>query len=767
MLKKIIGIKNTGQLRNCFSRSDANSDAQLQESTVIFGTNGDGKSTFCAVLRSLSENDPGYVLGRKTLGQENEPTIEIRCEGDTARFDNGAWTGARPKIAVYDDTFIEQNIFAGNIVDIEQRRGLYRVIIGKKGVEIAEREAALTQAVRELTADCKSKEELIATRLPQGTEVETFLRLIKNENIEQEIQDQERALESVNQAAMVLAHVGFSNIEIPSMSGDLAEILGKTLADMESDAETKIAAHIARHEMGEAGNSWLEEGADYILGGQCPFCTQDIRGNDQVAAYKTVFSEEYKSLKSEISSLRSAVEELFGPGAVAAVNLDIERNNTAKEFWHSFVDLDADSLIAPDGITRALEQVRNLAIVALNAKLAAPLEEITISDDLEEALRVLNDDVRGPVADYNKAIDVVCGLVSAAKEGVGDSDAGAETAKLNTLKAIKLRHEPDMRGKCDELIRLRSDLKIKTVSKDSVRAELETYTREVMPSFEERVNELLDDFNATFRLVQTSHGFPGGQPSTNYQIAINGENVALGNARSPKEEASFKNTLSAGDKSSLALAFFLVGLENDPDKAELVVVFDDPFTSQDRFRRANTIYEIRRVGREVAQVIILSHDEGFLKTYWEKCDTNGRKSLKFHNQGEAAGSILMACDIEELCRARIETERQKLLAFYHEKVGDPYDIVQKMRVVLETHFKTTYPASFTDETWLGEICGKILGDGAAGPAWYHYERVDRINGYTSRYHHGDDQTQIDRSVPIDPQELKGFVKWTLKILNVL
>lgn len=208
-------------------------------------------------------------------------------------------------------------------------------------------------------------------------------------------------------------------------------------------------------------------------------------------------------------------------------------------------------------------------------------------------------------------------------------------------------------------------------------------------------------------------------------------------------------------------------IENDPDKADMVAVFDDPFTSQDRFRKLNTIFEIRRVGRELKQVIVVSHDENFLKDYWGKCDAGERKSLKFHNQGEEAGSVVMECDIEELCRARTETERQKLLAFYHENVGDPHDVVQKMRTVLETYFKSTYPIAFQSQEWLGDICKKIRDDGEDGSAWCHYDRVSRINDYTKGFHHGEDMTVIDRSIYIDPQELKGFVRWTLKMLNIL
>ena len=52
---------------------------------------------------------------------------------------------------------------------------------------------------------------------------------------------------------------------------------------------------------------------------------------------------------------------------------------------------------------------------------------------------------------------------------------------------------------------------------------------------------------------------------------------------------SFSNTLSSGDKITLALAFFLAQLEHLPDESSQVVIFDDPFNSQDNFRKGWTV----------------------------------------------------------------------------------------------------------------------------------------------------------------------------------
>lgn len=62
---------------------------------------------------------------------------------------------------------------------------------------------------------------------------------------------------------------------------------------------------------------------------------------------------------------------------------------------------------------------------------------------------------------------------------------------------------------------------------------------------------------------------------------------------------------------TLALSFFLAGLEQDADLANKIVVFDDPFTSQDVYRRRQTGHEIMRVARACKQLIVLSHDPPF------------------------------------------------------------------------------------------------------------------------------------------------------------
>jgi hypothetical protein len=71
------------------------------------------------------------------------------------------------------------------------------------------------------------------------------------------------------------------------------------------------------------------------------------------------------------------------------------------------------------------------------------------------------------------------------------------------------------------------------------------------------------------------------------------------------------------------------------------------------------------------------------------------------------------------------------------------DVIRKMRVVLETYCRTTYPGSFLASDWLGDMVRKREG-GTAHPAHALYDELHQVNGYTSQHHHGEN---VDDAMP--------------------
>ncbi|CNF19379.1 Uncharacterized protein conserved in bacteria [Yersinia nurmii] len=66
-----------------------------------------------------------------------------------------------------------------------------------------------------------------------------------------------------------------------------------------------------------------------------------------------------------------------------------------------------------------------------------------------------------------------------------------------------------------------------------------------------------------------------------------------------------------GDKSALALAFFLSKFKSKINKSD-IIIFDDPMSSLDSHRRNTTILELSDLMNRGAQVFVFSHDAYFL-----------------------------------------------------------------------------------------------------------------------------------------------------------
>jgi hypothetical protein len=114
--------------------------------------------------------------------------------------------------------------------------------------------------------------------------------------------------------------------------------------------------------------------------------------------------------------------------------------------------------------------------------------------------------------------------------------------------------------------------------------------------------------------------YRGSDPAASYAILINSVPVPPRAAGDNVAQPSFRNTLSTGDNSVLALAFFLASLATDPKLSETVVILDDPFASLDEFRRTFTATEIKRLATSTEQVTVLSHDKPLLRLLWERID---------------------------------------------------------------------------------------------------------------------------------------------------
>ena len=759
MLRKIISIKNVGRFLNY----SASGDVELKRYNLIFAENGRGKTTLCAVLRSLQTGEPAHVIGRTTLATGDAPEIKVLLDGGIATFTMGTWSAAVPELAIFDSTFVSENVYSGDAVDLDHKRNWYRVIVGKQGVDLAGQIEGLDAASRAKSTHIREWLAAVQTFVPQGLAVEAFLTLQEDSRVDAKISGKERELQAVKEGDQIKNRAALSELALPTFPAGFETLLGKTIEGIAVDAERRVVDQIKAHAMHDRGEAWLSEGLGYIRDNACPFCGRALDGVAAalIGAYKDYFSEAYNALRTEIAALRQEVENGFGDREIARVERSLDQNVAGGEFWSRYCEIAAPALAGGEGAAgEALRALRQAALALLDGKAAAPLEHVAPDGAFTAAKGALAV-MHSGAATYNQAVRAGNATIAAKKAATAATDVRTVESALTRLRATKKRHEPDARAACHAYVSDQAEKKALEDQKEDVRKKLDDYTKQVIGRYEQTINRLLDDFNAGFRITGTRHGYPGGVASSSYQILINDTAVDLGDEGTPFDRPSFRNTLSSGDKSTLALAFFLAQLDHSPDQAAKIVVFDDPFNSQDSFRKNCTVQKIKKCGEACTQVIVLSHDDRFLKLIWDRLVhlPAERKCLRLARIG-LRDTTVSEWDIEVATQAQFLADRQALADYYSSAEGHPRDVVNKIRPVLETYCRNLYPSQFTPADSLGVIIAKIRGPGPVHPLAVILEDLETLNAYTTPYAHGQPDAA---TTPIDDNELHGFVKRTLGI----
>ena len=111
-LKKITTVKAVGRFRAALI-----SGGEYGKYTLFYAGNGRGKTTLCAVLRSLQTNDPSYILKRRTFQALAAQEVQLLLDSGPVRFSAGAWSTSAPDLHIFDHHFINANVHGGHLID--------------------------------------------------------------------------------------------------------------------------------------------------------------------------------------------------------------------------------------------------------------------------------------------------------------------------------------------------------------------------------------------------------------------------------------------------------------------------------------------------------------------------------------------------------------------------------------------------------------------------------------------------------------------------
>lgn len=757
MLEKLTLIQNIGQFENC----DNSELPPFSKVSVIFGENGRGKTTIASILRSLATNDAEIIKERKRLGSTSPIKTSIEISGESFTYSEESWNKHFPNIKIFDDYFVQQNICSGLTIDTEQRQNLHELILGEKGVELNSKLLETVSKIEEHNKKLRERDALIPAEYKGQLSTESFCDLIEIADVDNQIQEIGRKISACNAADEIKNKQIFPPISTPTFDiEDISRLLETQLADIQSEATECVKNHCTK--LGDTGEEWISEGIQIhsskkIPDNCCPFCDQDLSNSSIFSMYQHYFGQAYEKLKLHVST---SIENINTAQRSATLERELNLIIQLLEFWKRFTDVPGMPF-STEHITNNWKDLNTYLLSDLQKKKNSPLEKITLSKETLDCHKQFLDGLKN-IKDFEVKLIELNGELSLIKESAKSENLSALNSDLKKLKANKARFSEPTKTLCNNYKSEKAAKKLTEELRDQTIQLLDEYRDTIFQKYESSINDHLRDLNAAFRLSSVSSVNNRGGSSCNYSVLVNNEPVSITADSGP----SFKNTLSAGDRNTLALAFFFASLDHDDQIESKIMVIDDPMTSLDEGRIHATIQHIKFLSDRVDQTIILSHSKPFLLQFWDSSKARNKSPFKIYRQGN--GSSICKWDITQ--DSITEHDKRCDLILDLLKNGHSENdrtVAVALRPSIEAFLRVSYSPYFRPGDLLGDFtreCDKTLNTPNQILDENDLVELKNLTNYCNLFHH-DTNSLGYTTARLNEGELTNYAQRTLTFIR--
>lgn len=758
MLETVVKISNVGVLQAATPVQVA-----LERVALIYADNARGKSTLSSLLRACSEGDAAAVLERKTVGATTAPQVVLRFKnGQTvsaATFNGTTWSAHPAKFSVFNQEFVERNVFASEGVRPEHREKLLEFALGATAV--AQRAEFDKQA--EFQRE-KATEVTTAERALQGfrgeLSVDAFIALQPVVDGEKQLEAIDKSLAEARDAERIRNRPLFRQVVVPAYDfSELKKLAGSSFESVAATAETLAREHFAAHN-GSSTERWVAEGMHHRPDSNCPFCGQSTAGVELLVAYRTYFDEAYKQHSKNVAAMPDQAHAAVSVRQIEEWQRAIEFNLGTFSAWASSLEL-ADSAL-PSLDVDALIALAMAARQCLQEVAAKKVEQplTALPTEVFDEVRTSLESLIAAARTFNEGIAALNQKVEAYKASLATADVTALQLKRKELSMQMVRHQPDTVQLVKTLLDARSAYKTAETAKDAAKVELDKQMATTLTAFQGDINAWLAKFGAPFSVQQLAPTYKGGGVRSEYVLSVRGTRVKVGPGE--QGELGFHAALSEGDKRTLAFAFFLARLFADGNRAETIVVLDDVFTSLDRHRRHQTADAVVRIAAECAQVIVLGHDAHFLRELKKRAakkKVGPHVELALHRDGNDY-SFLGAFDIDDYCSSDYYKHYVLVERFIDGDHTVPLlEVAKSLRPLVEGHLHRCFPKRFKDGQTVGEMLDHVRNAKAGTPLVRlqpHLDDLVNFNEFAAAYHH--DTAGSDTRTDVNAAEMLPFAR---------
>ena len=404
------------------------------------------------------------------------------------------------------------------------------------------------------------------------------------------------------------------------------ELLQEDYSNIKDEVLDKLSQHIiSNFSNGDDPENWLRKGMLYSKDsehGNCPFCGQALKNaSELISVYHSYFDPAYTEfinrVETELSKNIRTVESISFSEKTDLQDALTKANNYKE-------------LIADENFQKKLSELETIVERLNESQLNNEKEQLVVKmrtqADLKNKLPykrvekidssnfiVAAESYRELLADAKDVISQIRIHIENFKRPYHDIKTIQGKIDQITQEIEELRHKKARIGQdknCQEYLDFRKGIDDLQQNIDRLERQLETDQSNYLQKYFAEVNKLFGKLGGrNFKLEKVTER-RGDLPVYSLRVKFRDEEI-------PNDQ--LKTVLSDSDRRALALAVFWakINLKPGTEKANSIIILDDPVTSFDDNRMTNSIDLFKDTLDQIDQMIILTHYTHFIKRFCE------------------------------------------------------------------------------------------------------------------------------------------------------
>lgn len=623
MIERFQEIKNVGTYKN----AEQIATCGFNKTTIIFGNNSQGKSTFCDILKSLSYNDPLYIEKRKTIGETGNAKVEISFGNKLfAKYNNCQWATSKDllndqKIIVFDTDFVQNNVFTNSTIERKNKENFTDFILGEDSIKIQKQLVEIKEINNKLIKDNDQKVKDIEKYTQISIEEFSKIKLVEDikENdtlclgLQQQIANLTKNKDDIEKIKKLPLPISITFKEdIEDKYNEINNILSSQYKFSQEDILNNFNEHKKKINADNKNfDKWIREG--YTLNSKeiCPYCGNSLQGNKLVESYVVMFCEnfiQYTKDVERLQNIKTSTSQFDELKNIINSNLIKIKDLTPKIFDASISSIHRDIEDLSYCLLQEIEDIINIkhkidkqVESCIDLKLKNKYESIKKVDiagyqDIKKKINDIIINYNTKLEEYNKHSAEYIGNLTI--ESINTDIANLEKEYTENINIFNRNKYND---KYEEY--LKNLVKIKENEKKSkkLKNDFETTQSSFIGKFFTDINTYYDRLGSRNFIIEQETTKQGIKKI--YTVKLKYKN---------KEIEDLRFVLSDSDKRALALSIFLSKLKNEDNLDKFIIVMDDPITSFDN-ERMSLFINILKEFDKANQIIVLTHYADFYK----------------------------------------------------------------------------------------------------------------------------------------------------------